>query len=195
MQNTYNHAANWGTSELDVRFRYTLDGVIEVPVGRGKLFLANQKMASVVLGGWAVSPIYLWQSGAPLTAGMSNDTANSGTVTRPNQVCDPNHGGARNLAQWFNTACLVAPANYTFGNMSVGTIKGPGQDCLDLSLQRNFPIPHWHESNLNFRMEGFNAFNHVQLSAPNVTVGSSTYGQVTSAGTQRQMQAAVRLTF
>jgi hypothetical protein len=195
MQNTYDHAANWGPSDLDVRLRYTLDGVFELPIGRGKLLPTRQRLATAVLGGWAVSPIYLWQTGAPVTGGMNSDTAFSGTLTRPNQICDPNQGGAHTRLQWFNTSCLVAPPNYTFGNAHVGTIKGPGQDRLDISLQRNFPVPHLEGSNLNFRLDGFNAFNHVQWSNPNANVGSSTYGQITSAGTQRQMQAAVRLTF
>ena len=195
MQNTYDHASNWGPADIDVRLRYTLTGNFELPFGHNKPFLATSRLASATLGGWNFSPIYLWQTGAPLTAGMNTDTANSGTLTRPNQVCDPNVGGKHDRTQWFNTACLVAPANYTFGNMRVGTIKGPGQNRLDLSVQRNFPVPYWEGSNLNVRLEGFNTFNHAQWSSPNATVGSSTYGQITSAGTQRQLQAAVRLTF
>ncbi|WP_446742202.1 carboxypeptidase regulatory-like domain-containing protein [Silvibacterium acidisoli] len=195
IQNTYDHAANWGPSDIDVRFRYTFDGTFESPFGKGKPFLADNRIASAALGNWVLSPIYQWQTGAPLTAGVSTDTANSGTLTRPNQICDPNGNRPETKQEWFNTGCLVQPANYTFGNMRVGTIKGPGQDNLDLSLQRNFPVPHWEGSNLNFRIEAFNALNHVRFSTPNVTVGASTYGQITSDVGQRQMQAAVRLTF
>lgn len=196
IQNTYNHAQNWGTADIDVRFRYTLDGTFEVPVGRGRAFFANNRTASAILGGWAVSPIYVWQTGAPITASVSTDTANSGTLTRPNIICNPNVGAPHTRAQWFNTACLVQPPNFTFGNMPPGTIEGPGQNRLDLSVQRNFPVPHWEGSNLNLRVEAFNSLNHVQLGGPNATVGASTYGQITStASAQRVVQAAARLTF
>jgi hypothetical protein len=49
---------------------------------------------------------------------------------------------------------------------------------------------------LQFRAEVFNLFNRVQFAPPNTTVGSSTYGVVTSqANNPRLLQFALRLQF
>ena len=193
-QNAYDHASNWGSADNDIRFRYALSGIVQVPAKAGSGLLDN-KMAYAVLGGWALSPIFSYQTGRPITAGLSTDTANAGTLTRPNQVCDPNAGGARTLQTWFNTSCLVAPPAFTFGNMHKANIRLPSDTQLNLSAQRNFPLPKFHESNLNFRIEAFNIFNHPQFNAVNATLGNSNYGNITGAGPSRQLQAAVRLTF
>ena len=194
-QNAYDHASNWGSADSDVRFRYALSGIAQVPTGAGRGLLHNSRLASTVLGGWALSPIFSFQTGRPITAGLGADTANAGTLTRPNQICDPNQGAPRTKQQWFNTSCLVAPPPFTFGNMKKANIRVPGQTQLNLSAQRNFPLPKFHESNLNFRIEAFNIFNHPQFNAVNATLGNSNYGNITGAGPSRQLQAAVRLTF
>ena len=148
-----------------------------------------------MLGGWAASPVYVWQTGQPLTPATSTDLANSGATNRPNNLCASGQGAPHTLAKWFNTACFVPQTQYTYGNASKGSIRGPGQNRLDLSLQRNFGIQHWETSNLNVRIEGFNVLNHVQYGNPNVTVGSTAFGTISSALTMRQVQAALRLTF
>ncbi|WP_263377844.1 TonB-dependent receptor [Granulicella paludicola] len=194
LQNSYDHASNWGPSDYDIHLRYALTGAFESPFGHNHALLANNGIASAVLGGWVVSPIYTWQSGAPVTPGES-DLANSGQTNRPNRTCDANAGAPRTIAKWFNTQCFVGQPQFTFGNSRKGSVYAPGQNQLNANIQRNFPVPHWKDSNLNFRLEGFNVLNHPQFSTPNLTLGSTAFGTITSAGTQRQLQAAVRLTF
>ncbi|MGI4853892.1 MAG: hypothetical protein ACRYF4_07605 [Janthinobacterium lividum] len=200
LQNAYDHASNWGPSDFDIHFRYVLTGIFQLPT-KG---LLHSSLASAALGGWALSPIYVWQSGQPVTAGEATDIANSGQTNRPNQLCDANRGAPRSLLKWFNTQCFATQAPYTFGTAHKGTIYAPGQNRIDLSVQRNFGLPRWEGANLNLRLEAYNALNHAQLAAPNVTVGTTAYGTITStlgnasytsAAAQRQLQAAVRITF
>ncbi|WP_169315304.1 TonB-dependent receptor [Terriglobus roseus] len=202
LQNSYDHASNWGPSDFDVPFRYVLTGLFSLPTGSHAVM--NNRLASAVLGGWGLSPIYVWQTGQPLTPTTSTDITNSGQTNRPNQVCSANAAAPHTIGKWFDTSCFVAQPQYTFGNTRKGAIRGPGQNQLNLSVQRDFPIPRWEGGNLNFRLEGYNVLNHVQLGNPNVTVGSTAFGTITStagtkptdtSGTQRQVQAAVRLTF
>jgi hypothetical protein len=195
LQDNYNRSANYASSDNDVRFRYVLTGIVELPLGRGKALLGQQAVASAVLGGWAVSPVYQYQTGLPFTPGMSFDAANAGTLTRPTQLCDGNLGGAGTRQQWFNTTCYANTASYTFGSAGRNILRGPNKNQLNLSLQRNFPIPKLREGNLNLRFEGFNLLNHRQFNAPGNTIGNSLYGVITSAGAARQTQLAARITF
>ncbi|RRA48167.1 TonB-dependent receptor [Acidipila sp. EB88] len=195
IQNNYDRAANYASSDNDVRFRYVLTGILELPFGNGKPFLNHASVLSTIAGGWAVSPVYQYQTGLPFTVGMSYDAANAGTLTRPTQVCNGNLQGAGTTSEWFNTACYVNTASYTFGNASRNGLRAPGINQLNLSAQRNFHVPRLRDSRLNMRLEGFNVLNHPLFSAPGATVGSALYGVISSAAAPRQVQVAARLTF
>lgn len=197
IQNNYNIAQNYASSDNDVRFRYVLTGIAELPFGRGKPFLANSAFATWLLGGWAASPVYQFQTGLPFTPAMSYDAANAGTVTRPTQICNGNLNSPRTKAEWFNTSCNVNTTSYTFGNAGRNSLRAPSANVFNLSLQRNFPVPlpKLSTGNLNLRLEGFNLFNHPQFGAPGNTVGNALYGVISSASNQRQVQIAARVTF
>lgn len=195
LQDNYNRPANYASSDNDVRFRYVLTGIAELPFGRGKAFLNQNAVVSAIVGGWAVSPVYQYQTGLPFTPAMSFDAANAGTVTRPTQLCNGNVGGAGTKQQWFNTACYANTASFTFGNAGRNSLRAPGKNQLNLSLQRNFPLHFLHEGNLNMRLEGFNLLNHPQFKVPGSTLGTTLYGVISSADAPRQVQIAARITF
>jgi len=66
-----------------------------------------------------------------------------------------------------------------------------------LSLFKQFRTTLIREGSLlEVRAEAFNALNHPQFAGPNVTVGSSAFGTVTSqANSPRQIQLAMKLYF
>lgn len=195
LQDNSNRPANYASSDNDVRFRYVLTGIIELPFGNGKAFLNGSHVVSAIAGGWAVSPVYQYQTGLPFTEAMSYDAANAGTLTRPTQLCDPNQGAPRTIHQWFNTACFINTGSYTFGNASRNNVRSPGKNQLNLSLQRNFLIQRLGDTNLNMRLEGFNLLNHPQFGTPGNTIGNTLNGVISSAGAPRQVQIAARITF
>jgi len=194
IQDNYNRSVNYGSGDNDVRFRYVLTGIVELPFGKNKAFLHNA-VASAIVGGWAVSPVYQYQTGLPFTPATTSDLANAGTIQRPRQLCNGNVGGAGTIRQWFNTTCYVNTPSFTFGNAGRNILRAPGKNQLNLSLQRNFPLLFLREGNLNMRLEGFNLLNHPQFNAPGNTIGTSLYGVISSAGSPRQMQLAARITF
>jgi hypothetical protein len=49
--------------------------------------------------------------------------------------------------------------------------------------------------NLELRLEGVNAFNNRNLNVPNGAVTGGTFGQITSSGQARSLQAGARLFF
>jgi hypothetical protein len=73
---------------------------------------------------------------------------------------------------------------------------GPGEINFDLALLRNFRV--WEKGTLQFRFEGFNAFNHANFFGPNSVQGEildSNFGYVIKAQPPRLVQIALKLTF
>ncbi len=63
----------------------------------------------------------------------------------------------------------------------------------DLSIAKHFSLFEGHR--LETRAEMFNASNSVAMGDPNATFTSSSFGQVTSATSSRQIQLSLRYTF
>jgi hypothetical protein len=65
-------------------------------------------------------------------------------------------------------------------------------------VAREFPI--YERLRLQTRLEGFNIFNHPNFFNPtgaSTQIGTSSFGQITTTGTNnaRELQAAIRFTF
>jgi len=87
------------------------------------------------------------------------------------------------------------PAVGQFGTAAVGTEKGPSFTQFDCSVGKRFPVT---ENNyLDFRVELFNAFNHVSFGPPGRAANTpSTFGQITSQTTRpRNIQFALKYYF
>ncbi|MBV9678789.1 MAG: hypothetical protein JO185_20805 [Acidobacteriaceae bacterium] len=50
IQDNYNRAANRASSDNDVRLRFVLAGSFELPFGKGKRYLSNTSIGSLLLG-------------------------------------------------------------------------------------------------------------------------------------------------
>jgi hypothetical protein len=154
-------------------------------------------VADAVLGGWELSGIYRFVSGAPLSFYVPGATLGNGYGTRPNLKGNPRlPNSSANL--WFDPAAFQAPPLYTFGNSGKGIMDGPASHVLDLGLMKNF---YFTENRyLQFRWELFNAPNHVNLCAstnncPNTTIGFPTTGKIFTAADARIMQLGMKFIF
>ena len=157
----------------------------------------KSSVARASLGGWQVNGIIQKQTGFPLTVTESNDIALLTLTNRPDATCDPNANAPHTTTQWFNTNCfqrLTLPANAgQFGNTGRNTVRGPGFARTDLSLFKNFDFPGG--SRFQFRVEAFNLFNNVRFGQPGGTIGSATFGQITSADDARIIQLGFKYQF
>jgi len=167
--------------------------VYELPFGRGRRFGSDSNRATdLVLGGWQLSAMNSFTSGAPLSVGVPGSTLGNGWGTRANLVGDPGISNP-SAAAWFNTAAFAAPPAYQFGNSGMGILEGPGSHILDLGLMKNF---HVTESKyFQFRWEAFNTLNHVNLGNPGTTLGTQDFARITSAGAARTMQLGLKFLF
>jgi outer membrane receptor protein involved in Fe transport len=194
IQNPRNLAADHGLSNFDLRKRFTLSTVYQMPFGHGRKFLtAANRALEAVAGGWQVTSIVTAQVGMPFSVSLSNPTANTGTFTRPDRTCDGNlPGDQRSIARWYDTSCFINPALYTFGNTGRNPLTGPGLATWDFSADKDFRMTE--RIGLQFRSEFFNLLNHPNFGLPSGSIGSPAAGTISTVITNaRQIQFAMRL--
>jgi len=204
-QNIYDPKAEWAPCYYDATHIISAYAIYELPVGRGKQFGSGMnKVANAVVGGWSVSPIVSFHTGFPEPVYGAAD--NTGTFSRGsradcnglpaitgespiNQTAFPGVGGY----QWFtNNGNFTNPAVGQFGTCApqLAGVRGPHYTDVDLSLHKDFQLTERFK--LQFRTDFINAFNHVELNAPNMSLGSN-MGQVNSAQPPRNIQFALKL--
>lgn len=194
VQNSYDLASMRADSDFDFPNRLVFTGIWQLPFGPARQFLGHG-ILSQIAGNWDVSGIWTAQSGSPVTLTENANGANVGTVTWPNRTC----GGQLSkptAAAWWNLSCFPAPPTYSFGDAGRNPVFGPGEDNLDFSAVREFPIPIREATHLEFRCELFNSLNHPSLGQPNSTLGVPGAGTVTNTNLDnREIQLSLKAVF
>jgi len=197
-QDAYNPARyDRSVSGLDLTHILSVNTLYEIPVGRGKRFSTGHGGLDYILGGWQINNLFQAHSGIAFTPLSSSDIANTGqalSYEHLNLVGNPGLSN-RSAAEWFNTAAYATPALFTFGNAGRNSLRGPSYWNLDTSLFRLFPVGEGRQ--FEFRIEGFNVLNHVNLGQPNNDINSGkAFGTINStANTARQVQLAAKFVF
>jgi hypothetical protein len=206
-QNTYNPSGENGACYYNVKGDFTGYVIYELPFGRGKQFGSNMnRAADAAVGGWKLNVIPTFRGGFPLT--LSSNSDHSGTNSfqnRPNCIAPPHVLHKQSIGnglygyRWFDPASYQEPSDGYFGNCSVSSVYGPGEQNIDASLAKVFSITEQH--NIEFRAEFINAFNHTILDAPsnggiNVTnPDGGTIGQINKSEGARNIQFALKYNF
>jgi hypothetical protein len=202
-QNAYDRRADKAISNQDVPHHLVLAYSYELPVGKGKKYLANANpIVQGVLGGWKFSAVHNYQSGYPLRV-TSNQNIGlfSGTI-RANIVPDqplknPAFTGDPNTARYINPAAFVRPPNFTFGNSPANLpwLRSPALLTEDVTFGKEFPL--WGEGRrLEFKASAFNIANRVQFGGINMEVENASFGRLTSqVNRPREVQLNLRLVF
>lgn len=189
-----NQAMDYGLSANDLPQRFIASYLYALPSVRRFGILGKE-----VLSGWQVNGITTLESGSPFNIVSNRDTNFDGVNTdRPEVTGNPRLGSGRSRSQkiagFFNTAAYALPTTGNlYGNSRRNPLLSPGYVNTDLSAFKRFAI--YGERNLLFRAEMFNAFNNVNLNAPNGTLGNANFGKITSAGSPRIAQLALKLEF
>lgn len=196
----YNIRGSYGPASFDRTHALSVTHNWELPFGQNRKWLSNSsKAADAALGGWRFSGVSTAYTGQALTPTLSyapQVNADFNTFY-PDLVGDP-HVSSPNANEWFNPAAYTFPQQpYRQGTASKGSLRGPGQVVLDLSLSKSFLIKEG--KTLEFRWENFNAFNHTNLGNPNTQVdstGAGGAGTITGAATgYRVMQFGLHFRF
>ncbi|MEO7143757.1 MAG: TonB-dependent receptor, partial [Bryobacteraceae bacterium] len=196
-RDAYNWNLDRSISAHDIPQSLALTLVYDIPVGKGRTFGTNMnKIVEGVAGGWQVASIMNWQTGIPdyMTApgngfGFAYQPPN---ITKGSDIPVQN----QSVQEWFNTAAFSKPATYTIGTAPrrITQLRQDGVHSADVSVMKNFMVRE--PLKLQVRAEFFNISNTPQFAAPNTSVGSNTFGQVTGLwNTPRDIQFGLRLDF
>jgi len=173
-----------------------------LPFGKGKRWGNNWNgFVDAVLGGWQTNGIWRFDNGIPIALSVSNSRALPTYGSQRSNLAGPltrNNGSNWLDSYSADPGNAATPAPFTVGNAprEISTARAPGTATSALSLFKQFRLPLREGSQLEVRVEAFNALNHPQFGAPNTVVGSSAFGIVTSqANTPRQVQLAMKLYF
>jgi hypothetical protein len=200
-QNWQDLSAEAGNSSAVPRQRVSGNYLYELPFGQDKHW-ATSGVSSHVLEGFSVSGTFIFATGTYLSPGFepsaqSVTCGNAGAV-RPDLAPGSSLAGPGSLRQWFNTAAYTAPSatpgfcNY-FGNAPRNSIEGPGTIENNMALSKTMQLGDTRS--MEFRATMQNAFNTVQYAGVDTTLGSPTFGQVTSAGKMRSFQFTANFRF
>jgi hypothetical protein len=184
-------ANEWGPSLFDARHRFVVSFGYALPEAEGLGSVAHH-----LIGGWQLNGIVQAQTGFPFTV-VDAVTDIRYMTNRPNMTCDPNDNAPHTTSQWFDTSCFQRRPQATTGT-GVGSeprnaVRGPGFAQTDLSLFKNITVRQGNT--IQLRVEGFNIFNQTHFNQPNATIGSSTFGQITSAQDGRVVQLGIKYLF
>ncbi len=202
-------------------------GSYDLPFGKGKQYAPNvNRLTDLLIGGYQLSSTWNWSGGLPFSLGFSNfgTSANPETCTQatggtaapclPNAsghmstkltAFTPNSSGVGTRSFWTPQAAsggiFSFPGLDGVGSAGQNTYRGPTFWNVDMGLTKAFTI---HESIVTkFRMDAFNAFNHIAAGNPSntdifsngpITSGSG-IGGMAPGSIPRQLEFSLRVQF
>jgi trimeric autotransporter adhesin len=146
-QNPYTFAGEYSYSNVDAPLRWATSVSYQLPFGRGKHFLKSiGRAADLVVGGWVVNTVSVYQSGFPLQIYQNDSNSEYGYgIQRPNMTgTSPVTNGSleQRLYNWINPAAFSVAPPATFGNTprTLGSLRGPTLANWDASIFKNFQL-------------------------------------------------------
>ncbi len=199
--NPYDIKGSYGVSYLNRAIVWTTTHTFQVPYGRGQRFGANAgRISQTLLGGWTFDGLTTLQSGLALAPTDSDaSTLNADWSQRPNRVPGVSlYSGSKNRHQWLNAAAFeTPPVCCVWGNARPGIMRGPAFYDADWSFGKVFPFKSplaADLTNLEFRWENFNTFNHTNLGQPVNDINNPLFGVISSTqSNMRRMQFDLHL--
>ncbi|HVT96010.1 MAG TPA: TonB-dependent receptor [Acidobacteriaceae bacterium] len=207
--NTWKPWLNRASSDFDTRQLLTVDGLYQLPFGRGKAFLGNANhVVDAFLGGWQLSGLSRTTSGLPFSLfepGWTTDWQQSsfGVVTGPVKM--HKHFDQNGDPQYFDNVSAINSGVNTGGPIRLpypgeagerNYFRGDGYFDIDGGLSKTWGLGEY--GSLKFDWETFNVTNTVRFD-PELIGSSLTSGNLGIASTlltqPRRMEFALRYDF
>jgi hypothetical protein len=196
-----NRKLDRGRSPFDLTHVFKANAVYELPMGPGHR--VNYAPLGRVLGGWAVSGIWTYQSGLPfsITSGRTTFSRNTGTTASTaltksqlddavqfrmtgngpyfvsaSAIGSDGRGVAPDGSAPFTGQIFYNPAAGNLGTTQQRMFSGPWDFDIDFGLQKVTKLNERHS--LELRMESSNILNHPAFSTPQASINSTTFGKI-----------------
>ena len=197
LQSQYDFRAERSRSFQDVRHRFVLSYLWELPFGRGKQVGGDVSPAwNRLIGHWQINGIAAYQSGRAFTIASPFDQSNTGSSNiRPDAtgISPDLPSDQRSVQRWINAAAFRLPDGFAFGNTGRNVGTGPSLTNFDVSVFKDIPIDAEGKRKLQFRTEFFNIANTPQFQIPNRTFNTPQFGTITeTVADNRDIQLALR---
>jgi hypothetical protein len=180
-------------SPQDRPHHIALNGMWDLPFGKGRAWLNQGRWLDAFAGGWSINAIYQWQSGPPIGFGNVLFRGNVHDMVIP--------FGDRTPERWFNTQGFELnplrqlESNYRTFPLRFTGLRADGWNNWDISLFKSFNLTErWK---LQLRAEAVNGLNHAHFGGPNTAPTNTLFGQVNNTiwSEQRKITVAARITF
>ncbi len=204
-----------GNSDFDIRHLVNVNGIWELPIGRGRMIGGDAPgWLNTIIGGWEITGIFTARSGLPFHLATASwprtfifDGANgvpavlSGDLSvLKASIHDTPDGRIQffadpNLVHNPNTGTGVAqyPRHGRIGNRNV--LRSQPFWNVDSAVLKNFRLGE--NQRIQLRWESYNLFNHNVFAPPTtINIGSASLGNITTVqSTARVMQFGIRWDF
>ncbi len=164
----------WTRDAYTPRQRAVINAIWEIPVGRGRTYLASAPAAvNHVLGGWQLYWIVYAETGHFFMPSFSGrDPSNTNTSGGcPDRICNGNlPPGQRTISRWFDTSCFTVPPAGRFGNSGSNVLEGPGYHLHNVSIAKTFDLTERFK--FTFTAAASNAFNHPNFMTPSANISA-----------------------
>ena len=194
-----------GPSDFDIHHLVNVNGIWEIPVGRGKWVGGGMpSWLNAIIGGFQLSGIYTYRSGLPFgtTTGafpvgfvLNSPAVFTGDRSAVSGAIDATGAAVQFFAD--HEAARTSFRNPRHGEIGTrNNLRGPSFWNVDLGLAKNIKLP-WEGQRIQLRLDAFNAFNHNAFGLPAANFNApGSFGQITtSATTERNVQLAIRWDF
>jgi hypothetical protein len=170
---------NYGNADYDIRHNISGNLVWNVPF---KSMFHNHG-PNVLLGGWTLASDVFWHTGFPysVTTNLAGSIKNYGGT-----IFGMSLGGIPGNCSSPSTPCLTASqfASATtpitsFGNQERNQFRGPNFWDTNLTVNKNFGLPHWESGRLVVGANFYNVFNHPNFCNPNTSLNGGNFGTIT----------------
>ena len=180
---------SWGPSSFDRRHILVETWTWSLP------FFKRDDAIGRVAGGWEISGIYRFQSGAPFTivGNTAIGSRRADFLGGDPYLPDSGRVGPTGAILWLDPTPFAAAPDGRRGNSGRDRFRGPSYQVVDASLRKSFRLAHG--TRIQVQADLFNALNHTNFNNPQANLANSDFGRISSAGPSRQVQLGVRVTF
>jgi hypothetical protein len=164
---------NRSLTNSDSPHNLTMNGVWELPFGKGRRWATGGGPVSWLASGWQVNGILSAVSGRVFYVTSSGTSLNApASAQRADQVKTDVAilGGAGRGQSYFDPLAYRAVTDARFGTAGFNSLRGPGIFNIDVGLFRDFRVTE--RLHVQFRAEAFNSTNTPHFGNPGTNVSS-----------------------